>query len=482
MTRATGRWYAACQKAAGFFLGILLIAGGMAHGQSASAPTKDAELFLQEASRRIAGNDLPGALAVAQLALQESPDYFKIWLVLSEIHEKMGNFQQAATCLKTAQSYNPKLGEFKESLEYLERMAKEHLLSSDNANVGESSNNQGSADAAAGERRDTLNQVKQLQRSGKFHESFTLLGEACEKDSALLAEDIEDTLNLAVDFYTQRLQQRDRTAPYYRGWFLGLQGKYDGAIHDLEVAGKSGPGDLPEKARRLLTRFTERKKQQDAAIQLAAKPINPRPPSLTSTSTGTTLVPAPIRAVGTESPPVLTSPQVTGTTPAEMGERLAPPPPDAEKIRLLELLQSAEVEELPKILGEIYTLSPVEMPYIAQVLKSEDDDRIFPVLEKLSSLGKQSAGAIPDIMELVENSQNTTRYAAIRALGEIKSAPETVIPFLIRQIDLGKGMGDPSCQALTQFGESALPYLREAINNSQGEMKNLLSMILLETD
>src|SRR5439155_25116462 len=82
-------------------------------------------------------------------------------------------------------------------------------------------------------------------------------------------------------------------------------------------------------------------------------------------------------------------------------------------------------------------------------------------MQVLGVFGPDARQAAPMLLRLAETEEEDCRHAAIRALGNIASADERVVPWLIQLLRQEKSVSD-AIDALAQFGnraESAVPYL-----------------------
>jgi hypothetical protein len=111
------------------------------------------------------------------------------------------------------------------------------------------------------------------------------------------------------------------------------------------------------------------------------------------------------------------------------------------------------------------------------------DGRRAGAAVELGQIGPAAGGAIPALIQAVQGHDPATRGSAARALGQIRSEPDIVIPFLTKYLD-DEDINDEAALALGEFGTLAraavpkiIPLLRAKDKESRAAAATALKKI-----
>ncbi len=109
------------------------------------------------------------------------------------------------------------------------------------------------------------------------------------------------------------------------------------------------------------------------------------------------------------------------------------------------------------------------LPVFERALGRESYEVRMQVLMALEQMGERAAPAIDGLLVALEDSDERIAARAAGILGELESEPKRVLPALRHAMD-GDG-GDVAAAALGSFGEAALPYLKDALDAGDEDVR-----------
>jgi len=418
------------------------------------------EIFLKEAAERSKNGDVDGAVRAIKAAMEDDRRNPALWEALCKAFEDGGRYSDALETLNKAKRYNIQIPN---SEEFTKRVREK---------IAETSKPENRQAAVSQEKRNRiLGQIREDKLKGNFEEAFQKFLSEVEKDPALLAGgESEETIDLALMYYSKKILRGDNLAHLFRGMFRFYNTQYDLAEEDFKKVMEANPSQPAfEQAKKFLEKSQFRKKLSEEAPYTTV--LSP-PKSDTSTfepASGTAAT------VSNASPTITAAalPQGTGgNVPTQVSQQSR-----LERAAILESLKNCQARELNKHFLALGNIAPEEIPYLTKLLYSTEDSIKNLVLRKLGAMGPSAAPAIQEIIDLVERESGSVRFYGLRALGNIRAKAETVVPFLLDKIDFSKGISSPACQALIDFGSEALPFIEEKIEQASEDKKAILIMI-----
>jgi HEAT repeat protein len=104
--------------------------------------------------------------------------------------------------------------------------------------------------------------------------------------------------------------------------------------------------------------------------------------------------------------------------------------------------------------------------------------------ETIGELGPGAKSAIPSLIQALKGNDPAVRSAAISALGEIHSEPETIIPLLITYLD-NDSLNDEAAKALGNYGtlaKAAVPKILPMLHAPDKDARVAAAEALLKID
>jgi len=103
------------------------------------------------------------------------------------------------------------------------------------------------------------------------------------------------------------------------------------------------------------------------------------------------------------------------------------------------------------------------IPYIVEVLSSEDKEAIRQAIEAVRTIGPPAAASIPRLREILTMRNGWLRSMAADALGRLGAAAEAAIPDLVACLEFGGALfgsyGFVAAESLGRLGNAAIPAL-----------------------
>lgn len=110
--------------------------------------------------------------------------------------------------------------------------------------------------------------------------------------------------------------------------------------------------------------------------------------------------------------------------------------------------------------------------------------RRIEAAQTIGGLGPDAKSAVPALLLALKGNDDAVRGAAISALGEIHSEPETIIPLLITYLDNGN-LNDEAAKALGNYGVSAkaaVPKILPLLHAPDKDARAAAAQALLKID
>lgn len=119
-----------------------------------------------------------------------------------------------------------------------------------------------------------------------------------------------------------------------------------------------------------------------------------------------------------------------------------------------------------------------------QVYFAHADGRRIEAAETIGELGPAAKSAIPALLQALKGNDAAVRSAAISALGEIHSEPETIIPLLTTYLD-NENLNDEAAKALGDYGalaKAAVPKIVPMLHAPDKDARAAAAEALLKID
>lgn len=104
--------------------------------------------------------------------------------------------------------------------------------------------------------------------------------------------------------------------------------------------------------------------------------------------------------------------------------------------------------------------------------------------QALGKFGPPANAAVPVLLQVVNGKDHAPRAAAVTALGQIHSSPDTVVPVLIASLS-DNDLNDSAAEALGQFGSlagAAVPKLMPLVHSREKELRRATILALPKID
>jgi HEAT repeat protein len=121
-----------------------------------------------------------------------------------------------------------------------------------------------------------------------------------------------------------------------------------------------------------------------------------------------------------------------------------------------------------------------------QILFVPADGRRGQAVESLAEMGPRAKAAIPDLIKAVKGNDSVVRGPAARALGQIHSEPDVIIPLLMDCLDSPlEGVPEGAAGGLGEFGplaKVAIPKLIEMLKVREKDLHAAVQLALKKID
>ena len=109
------------------------------------------------------------------------------------------------------------------------------------------------------------------------------------------------------------------------------------------------------------------------------------------------------------------------------------------------------------------------VPAVVRLLDAKDEDTRYHAISVIGWIGPDAVDTAPAIIKAMGDKSGDIRRKAIYALGNMQPKKELVLPHLIEALgDSDEDVGAAAVEAVSKFGEAAVPQLIGKLKEKQG--------------